>query len=126
MYTGAWFWDPDAGGSSIVSDHPLWVSGYTSTPPMPKGLHLLFLLSPLLFWQATLCVVDSLALTLIAGLLINHPGGLVFQDGAVGRTGSIQTKSPSRASVVRVTLAWQAALRRICTAWPACWNKRQR
>jgi len=37
VYTGAWFWDPDAGGSSSCSAHPLWVSGYTSSPPMPKG-----------------------------------------------------------------------------------------
>ncbi len=27
VYTGAWFWNPDAGGSDILSAHPLWVSG---------------------------------------------------------------------------------------------------
>jgi hypothetical protein len=27
VYTGAWFWDPNAGGSSALSAHPLWVSG---------------------------------------------------------------------------------------------------
>mmetsp|Transcript_33849 Transcript_33849/g.66589 ORF Transcript_33849/g.66589 Transcript_33849/m.66589 type:complete len:236 (+) Transcript_33849:34-741(+) len=37
IYTGAWFWNPQAGGSGIVGNHPLWVSGYTSAPPMPKG-----------------------------------------------------------------------------------------
>lgn len=37
IYTGAWFWNPQAGGSSSVGDHPLWVSGYTSSPPMPSG-----------------------------------------------------------------------------------------
>eukprot|EP00040_Diaphanoeca_grandis_P019781 m.104738 g.104738 ORF g.104738 m.104738 type:complete len:330 (-) comp27591_c1_seq1:156-1145(-) len=37
IYTGAWFWDPDAGGSSALSAHPLWVSGYSAEPPIPKG-----------------------------------------------------------------------------------------
>jgi len=38
VYTGAWFWNPQAGGSSAVGNHPLWVSGYVKTaPPMPKG-----------------------------------------------------------------------------------------
>jgi GH25 family lysozyme M1 (1,4-beta-N-acetylmuramidase) len=37
VYTGAWFWNPQAGGSSVVGDHPLWVSGYTTSPPMPSG-----------------------------------------------------------------------------------------
>jgi GH25 family lysozyme M1 (1,4-beta-N-acetylmuramidase) len=38
VYTGKWFWDPDVGGSSALSTHPLWVSGYVPTaPPMPKG-----------------------------------------------------------------------------------------
>lgn len=37
IYTGAWFWNPQAGGSSVVGDHPLWVSGYTTSPPMPSG-----------------------------------------------------------------------------------------
>eukprot|EP00037_Helgoeca_nana_P000118 m.20273 g.20273 ORF g.20273 m.20273 type:complete len:327 (-) comp10173_c0_seq1:115-1095(-) len=37
VYTGAWFWDPNAGGSSALSAHPLWVSGYSAEPPMPKG-----------------------------------------------------------------------------------------
>jgi len=37
VYTGAWFWNSQAGGSSIASEHPLWVSGYVSAPPMPKG-----------------------------------------------------------------------------------------
>ena len=43
VYTGAWFWNPQAGGgaglpSSFFSQHPLWVSGYVpSSPPMPKG-----------------------------------------------------------------------------------------
>ena len=37
VYTGAWFWNPQAGGSAAVGDHPLWVSGYVSGhPPMPK------------------------------------------------------------------------------------------
>jgi len=27
VYTGAWFWNPQAGGSASVGDHPLWVSG---------------------------------------------------------------------------------------------------
>lgn len=37
VYTGAWFWNPQAGGSSAVGNHPLWVSGYVKTaPPMPK------------------------------------------------------------------------------------------
>jgi len=47
VYTGAWFWNPQAGGSSLLSEHPLWVSGYTSTPPMPKGW------STWAFWQYT-------------------------------------------------------------------------
>lgn len=38
VYTGAWFWNPQAGGSSTVGSHPLWVSGYVpSNPPVPKG-----------------------------------------------------------------------------------------
>eukprot|EP01051_Picozoa_sp_SAG22_P014147 SAG22_NODE_1676_length_3830_cov_3.388100_3_plen_89_part_00 len=38
VYTGRWFWDPDAGGSSALSSHPLWISGYVpGAPPMPKG-----------------------------------------------------------------------------------------
>lgn len=32
-----WFWDPQAGGSHIASEHPLWVSGYVSVPPIPAG-----------------------------------------------------------------------------------------
>lgn len=37
VYTGAWFWNPQAGGSSSLGAHPLWVSGYSSSPPMPSG-----------------------------------------------------------------------------------------
>jgi lysozyme len=37
VYTGEWFWDPQAGGSSKCADFPLWVAGYSSSPPMPKG-----------------------------------------------------------------------------------------
>jgi len=47
VYTGAWFWDPQAGGSSLLSAHPLWVSGYTKSPPIPKGW------STWAFWQYT-------------------------------------------------------------------------
>jgi lysozyme len=47
VYTGAWFWDPQAGGSSSCSNFPLWVSGYSSSPPMPKGW------SKWTFWQFT-------------------------------------------------------------------------
>ena len=36
VYTGAWFWNPQAGGSAAVGNHPLWVSGYVKSPPMPK------------------------------------------------------------------------------------------
>lgn len=45
VYTGAWFWDPQAGGSSSCQNFPLWVSGYSSSPPMPKGW------SKWTFWQ---------------------------------------------------------------------------
>ena len=45
--TGAWFWNPQAGGSSLLSAHPLWVSGYTKEPPMPKGW------STWAYWQYT-------------------------------------------------------------------------
>ena len=38
VYTGKWFWDPDAGSSAALGAHPLWVSGYVPAgPPMPKG-----------------------------------------------------------------------------------------
>ena len=37
VYTGAWFWDPKAGGSDALADHPLWVSSYTSSPRLPSG-----------------------------------------------------------------------------------------
>lgn len=41
VYTGKWFWDPQAGGGASLPNsffaHPLWVSGYVSKPPMPKG-----------------------------------------------------------------------------------------
>jgi len=37
VYTGAWFWNPHAGGSAALASHPLWVSGYASSPPMPGG-----------------------------------------------------------------------------------------
>ena len=47
VYTGAWFWNPQASGSSIASHHPLWVSGYTSKPPMPAGW------SSWTYWQYT-------------------------------------------------------------------------
>ena len=47
IYTGAWFWNPQAGGSSLLSAHPLWVSGYTKEPPMPKGW------STWAYWQYT-------------------------------------------------------------------------
>jgi lysozyme len=46
VYTGAWFWDPQAGGASM-GEHPLWVSGYTTEPPMPKGW------DKWTFWQFT-------------------------------------------------------------------------
>jgi GH25 family lysozyme M1 (1,4-beta-N-acetylmuramidase) len=45
VYTGEWFWDPHAGGSAKCEDYPLWVSGYSSSPPMPKGW------SKWTFWQ---------------------------------------------------------------------------
>jgi len=35
VYTGAWFWDPKVGATSVAGKHPLWVSGYVSAPPMP-------------------------------------------------------------------------------------------
>mmetsp|Transcript_1362 Transcript_1362/g.3997 ORF Transcript_1362/g.3997 Transcript_1362/m.3997 type:complete len:157 (+) Transcript_1362:300-770(+) len=47
VYTGAWFWNPQAGGSASVGDHPLWVSGYTTSPPVPKGW------TTWTFWQYT-------------------------------------------------------------------------
>eukprot|EP00966_Prymnesium_polylepis_P222270 5142479-Prymnesium_polylepis.2 len=48
VYTGAWFWNPQAGGSSVAARHPLWVSGYTpGAPPMPKGW------SSWTYWQYT-------------------------------------------------------------------------
>lgn len=48
VYTGAWFWDPDAGGSSKCNDHPLWISGYgTSQPTVAKGW------KKWTFWQYT-------------------------------------------------------------------------
>lgn len=37
IYTGEWFWDPKAGGSDALAKYPLWVSGYSISPPMPKG-----------------------------------------------------------------------------------------
>lgn len=37
IYTGEWFWDPQAGGSNALSEYPLWVSGYAASPPMPRG-----------------------------------------------------------------------------------------
>lgn len=48
LYTGAWFWDPYAGGSSMLSEHPLWISGYVPrAPPMPRGW------DQWTFWQYT-------------------------------------------------------------------------
>ena len=46
VYTGAWFWNPKAGGASMGS-HPLWVSGYTTSPPIPNGW------SDWTYWQYT-------------------------------------------------------------------------
>jgi lysozyme len=46
VYTGAWFWNPQAGGASM-GGHPLWVSGYSSSPPMPQGW------GSWTFWQYT-------------------------------------------------------------------------
>jgi lysozyme len=42
VYTGAWFWNPQAGGGKSLPSsffkHPLWVAGYVpSKPPMPAG-----------------------------------------------------------------------------------------
>lgn len=37
IYTGNWFWSPQAGGSSIVADHPLWASAYSSSEPSVAG-----------------------------------------------------------------------------------------
>ena len=39
--------NPQTGGSGVCSDHPLWVSGYTSSPPMPGGW------TDWTFWQYT-------------------------------------------------------------------------
>jgi len=47
VYTGAWFWNPQAGGSDVLANHPLWVSGYVQSPPMPRGW------STYTFWQFT-------------------------------------------------------------------------
>ena len=44
VYTGAWFWNPQAGGSSLLKSYPLWVSGYVKgSPPVPKVCILLSL-----------------------------------------------------------------------------------
>ena len=44
VYTGAWFWNPQAGGSSLLKSYPLWVSGYVKgLPPVPKVCILLSL-----------------------------------------------------------------------------------
>jgi len=37
VYTGAWWWEPNTAGSAVAAAHPLWVSGYTTAPPMPRG-----------------------------------------------------------------------------------------
>ena len=46
VYTGAWFWNSKVGDSK-ASSHPLWVSGYTSAPPMPNDW------SRWTYWQYT-------------------------------------------------------------------------
>ena len=35
IYTGEWFWGPDAGGSAALGKFPLWISSYTTSPPPP-------------------------------------------------------------------------------------------
>ena len=58
VYTGAWFWNPQAGGSSSCASFPLWVSGYVaSNPPIPRGWN------SWTFWQFT----DKAAVPGIAG-----------------------------------------------------------
>jgi len=47
VYTGAYFWNDNAGGSSAMAVHPLWVAGYTSSPPTTKGW------GSWTFWQFT-------------------------------------------------------------------------
>jgi hypothetical protein len=48
VYTGAWFWNPQAGGSAACGSYPLWVSGYVaSNPPVPEGW------THWTFWQFT-------------------------------------------------------------------------
>ena len=47
IYTGEWFWDPQAGGSAKCASFPLWVSGYSASPPLPKGW------KAWTFWQYT-------------------------------------------------------------------------
>jgi len=38
IYTLASYWNANVGGSSpLTSDYPVWVSGFTSSPPVPAG-----------------------------------------------------------------------------------------
>lgn len=37
IYTGAYFWRDDAGGSAALAGHPLWVAAYTASPPAVPG-----------------------------------------------------------------------------------------
>lgn len=47
IYTGAWWWNPNTGGSAKFADRPLWVSGYTTKAPIPTGY------TSALLWQYT-------------------------------------------------------------------------
>lgn len=37
IYTGAYFWNDNTGGSSALAQHPLWVAAYSASPPVTKG-----------------------------------------------------------------------------------------
>ena len=37
VYTGMWWWEPRAGGSTLLANQPLWLSAYSTTPPAIKG-----------------------------------------------------------------------------------------
>lgn len=97
VYTGAWFWNPQAGGSSLLKSYPLWVSGYVQgSPPVPK------VCTPTMcfgdkWWQLRFEVMPSRVDTHMMNILL--PPFCASRAGRPGQCGSTPTRERSLGSL---------------------------